>query len=183
MAIDLKKILETMKRTYAFKVKLAADIKDLDFTNLDTILKVKGMIKRTNPTALPLASAPTSFARLKGFFGTIYQLDMEFEYPISESQIKNEICTLMNIDRAFVLVRTAESPLEKMDEDYLNYHDEDYVPVLLNDKQLDSINPEEYYGDKYNAELVKALQSKEAKKYQQGFTELDMNKYTNKEDK
>ena len=179
MAIDLKKILETMKRTYSFRVKLAADIKELDFTNLDTILKVKGMTKRTNPTALPLASAPTSFARLKGFFGTIYQFDMEFEYPITESQIKNEICTLMNIDRAFVIVRTAENPLEKIDNDYLEYNDEDYIPVLLNDKNLDSINPEDYYGDKYNAELVKSLQSKEAKKYQQGFTEVDLKKHSN----
>ena len=86
----------------------------------------------------------------------------------------------MYIDRAFVIVRTAENPLEKIDNDYLEYNDEDYIPVLLNDKNLDNINPEDYYGDKYNAELVKALQSKEAKKYQQGFTEVDLNKHTNK---
>ena len=64
MAIDLKKILDSMKKTYSFRIKLAADVKDMDFKNLDTILKVKGMIKRTNPEALPLASAPTAFARL-----------------------------------------------------------------------------------------------------------------------
>lgn len=180
MAIDLKKILDTMKKTYSFKVKLAADVKELDFKNLDTILKLKGMTSRTNPEALPLASAPTDFARLKGFFGTIYKMDMEFEYPITENQIKNEICTLLNIDRAFVIVRTAESPLEKMDDDYLEYKDEDYVPILLNDENLDNINPEDYYGDKYNDALVKALQSKEAKKHQQGFTEVDLNKHTNK---
>ena len=179
MAIDLKKILDSMKKTYSFRIKLAADVKDMDFKNLDTILKVKGMIKRTNPEALPLASAPTAFARLKGFFGTIYKMDMDFEYPITENQIKNEICTQLNIDRAFVIVRTAESPLEKIDDNYLEYKDEDYIPILLNDKELDNINPEDYYGDKYNEDLVKSLQSKEAKKYQQGFKEVDMEKYTN----
>ena len=86
MAIDLKKILDTMKRTYSFKVKLAADVKDEDLKGLDTILKLKGMTSRTKPEALPLAAAPTDFARLKGFFGTIYKFDMEFEYPISPNE-------------------------------------------------------------------------------------------------
>lgn len=181
MAIDLKKILDSMKKTYSFKIKLAADVKDMDFKNLDTILKVKGMIKRSNPTALPLASAPTDFPRLKGFFGTIYKMEMEFEYPITENQIKNEICTQLNIDRAFVIVRTAESPLEQIDDNYLDYKDEDYVPILLNDENLVNINPEDYYGDKYNEELVKTLQSKEAKKHQQSFKEIDLKKYTNVE--
>ena len=51
MAIDLKKILDTMKRTYSFKVKLAADVKDEDLKGLDTILKLKGMTSRTKPEA------------------------------------------------------------------------------------------------------------------------------------
>ena len=183
MAIDLKKILDTMKKTYSFKVKLAAEVDDSTLKGVDTILKLKGMTKRTKPEALPLAAAPTDFARLKGFFGTIYKFDMEFEYPITPNQIVNELSTQLGLDRAFIIVRTAESPLEQADENYLEYKDEDYVPVLLNDENLDNINPDDYYGDKYNEELVKALQSKEAKKYQQGFTEVDLDKHTNKGDK
>lgn len=183
MAIDLKKILDTMKRTYSFKVKLAAEVKDEDLKGLDTILKLKGMTSRTKPEALPLAAAPTDFARLKGFFGTIYKFDMEFEYPITPNQIVNEISTQLGLDRAFIIVRTAESPLEQADDNYLKYKDEDYVPILLNDENLDNINPEDMYGDKYNEELVKALQSKEAQKYQQHFEEVDLDKHTNKGDK
>jgi hypothetical protein len=179
MAVDLKKILDTMKKTYSFKVKLAAEVDDSTLKGVDTILKLKGMTKRTKPEALPLAAAPTDFARLKGFFGTIYKFDMEFEYPITPNQIVNELSTQLGLDRAFIIVRTAESPLEQADENYLEYKDEDYVPVLLNDENLDNINPDDYYGDKYNEELVKALQSKEAKKYQQGFTEVDLDKHTN----
>ena len=72
--------------------------------------------------------------------------------------------------------------MEKIDDNYLEYKDEDYIPILLNDKELDNINPEDYYGDKYNEDLVKSLQSKEAKKYQQGFKEVDLKKHTNTED-
>lgn len=182
MAIDLKKVLDTMKKTYPFIIKIACDeIKDLDFKKFDTIMKLKGMTKRTNPQSLPLASAPTDFPRLKGFFGTIYKMDIEFEYPITENQIKNELCTLLNIDRAFVIVRTAKSPLEEIDDNYLSYDEDEYVSVLLNDDNLDNINPNDYYGDEYNKELVKVLQSKEAKKHQQGFNEVDLDKHTNKE--
>lgn len=179
MAIDLKKILATMKKTYSFKVKLAAEVQDSDLSGLDTILKLKGMISRSKPEALPLSAAPTDFARLKGFFGTIYKFNMDFEYPITPNQIVNEISTQLGLDRAYIIVRTAESPLEQADDNYLKYKDEDYVPVLLNDENLDNINPEDYYGDKYNEELVKSLQSKEAQKYQQHFEEVDLNKHTN----
>ena len=183
MAVDLKKILDTMKKTYCFKVKLAAEVDNEALKGLDTILTLKGMTKRTKPEALPLAAAPTDFPRLKGFFGTIYKFDMEFEYPITPNQIVNEISTQLGLDRAFIIVRTAESPLEQADANYLAYKDEDYVPILLNDENLDNINPEDMYGDKYNEELVKALQSKEAKKYQQHFEEVDLDKHTNKGDK
>ena len=46
MAIDLKSVLETMKKTYSFKIKLAADVKEEDFKNVDTIYFIeKGEIK------------------------------------------------------------------------------------------------------------------------------------------
>lgn len=67
MAMDLKSILETMKKTYSFRVKIAADITDENLKNVDTILNVKGMTKRTKPEALPLASTPYDFPRLQGF--------------------------------------------------------------------------------------------------------------------
>ena len=44
-----------------------------------------------------------------------------------KNQIKNEICSLNHIDRAFVIVRTLESPLEEIDDNYLEYNEEDYI--------------------------------------------------------
>lgn len=177
MEMDLKSILETMKKTYSFVVKIAANVDDNSFKNVDVILKVKGMTKRTAPKALPLAAAPLDFPRLKEFFGTIYKMEMDFEYPITPNQIVNELSNALSLDRAFIIVRTAESPLEQYDEDYLKYKDEDYAVELLKDKEPNTINAEDYYGDEYNKKLVKSLQSKEAKKYQQGFKELDKKLY------
>ena len=57
---------------------------------------------------------------------------MEFEYPITPTELTNEICTLLNINRAFVIVRTAENPFNKIEEDYLDYNEEDYLPTISN---------------------------------------------------
>lgn len=177
MTLDLKSILQTMKKSYSFIIKIAGDIKENDFKNIDTILTLKGMTKRTKPTALPLAATPLDFPRLKEYFGTIYKLEMEFEYPITPNQIISELSTQLNLDRAFIIVRTAESPFEQYEDDYLKYKDEDYAVQLLNDQEKNDININDYYGDDYNKELIKKLQSKEAKKYQQEFKEVEKSKY------
>lgn len=177
MALELKDILQTMKKEYGFVVKLACDCDIKEYKNnlecLDTILKAKGMIERSEPKALPLAAQPIVFQRLQGFVGTYYTFDMLFEYPITPTELLNEICTLLGLDRAFVIVRTSENPFNKIEEDYLEYDEEDYLPQLITDEMPNNIREEDLVGDSYNEQLVKKLQSKEAKKYQHQFTEVD----------
>lgn len=102
---------------------------------------------------------------------------MDFEYPITPSQIVNELSTQLGLDRAYIVVRNIDAPVEQYESTYLEYKDEDYISQLVQDEIDNKINPNDYYGDEYNKDLVKALQSKEAKKHQQGFTELDKKKY------
>jgi hypothetical protein len=137
------------------------------------------MISRSKPEALPLSAAPTDFARLKGFFGTIYKFNMDFEYPITPNQIVNEISTQLGLDRAYIIVRTAESPLEQYQNDYLKYKDDNGDSILMDDSDKSEVNVDDLYGDVYNEELVKMLQSKEAKQYQNDWKEVN-SKYYNK---
>ena len=177
--MDLKAILATMKKTYSFIIKVAAEIKPEDFKDLDVILRVKGMSKRTNPESMNLASLPVDFPRLKDYYGRIYKIQMDFDYPITENQLRTEICNAFGLSRAYVIVRTAESPLEQYQNNYLDYKDEDGESILMDDSDKSDVNVDELYGDIYNQELVKTLQSKEAKKYQKSFKEVDP-KYYNK---
>ena len=73
---DLKSVLETMKKTYSFVVKVAFDVNDSSFKEIDTILKAKGMVKRTSPKMLPLIAQPLDFPRLKDYFGKIYKFEL-----------------------------------------------------------------------------------------------------------
>ena len=177
--MELKDILASVKKTYSFIVKIASEVKPADFKDIDVILQVTGMSKRTNPESLNLASLPLDFPRLKDYYGRIYKMQIDFDYPITENQLRTEICNGLCLDRAFVLVRTAESPLEQQQENYLKYKDDNGDSILMDDSNKSEINVDDLYGDVYNEELVKLLQSKEAKKYQNEFKEVDP-KYYNK---
>jgi len=182
MALQLKDILQTMKKTYGFVVRIASE-EDLEkaygdrLKALEVILKGKGMTKMGAPKALPLSAQPFVFKRLEGFLGKYYSFDMEFEYPITPTEITNEICSLLCINRAFVVVRTAENPFNKMESDYLEYDENDYIPQLVTDEMPHDIKEEDLVGDEYNKQLVKDLQSKEAKKYQHQWVEVNKKDY------
>lgn len=182
MAIELKDILQSMKKTYGFVVKIACE-GDFDakckpcMDRLVKILKAKGMINQSEPKALPLTAQPLVFKRLKGFVGTYYTFDMEFEYPITPTELTNEICTHLWLDKGHVVVRTAENPFNKIEEDYLEYNEEDYLPQIITDEMPHNIKEEDLVGDSYNEQLVKTLQSKEAKKYQHQWYEVDKKDY------
>lgn len=178
--MELKNILASVKKTYSFVVKIAAEVKPEDFKDIDVILQVKGMSKRTNPEALNLASLPIDFPRLKDYYGRIYKMQIDFDYPITENQLRTEICNGLCLDRAFVIVRNAESPLEKQQEDYLKFKDDNGDSLLMdNNEDKADFDINDLYGDIYNEKMVKMLQSKEAKKYQNEFKEVDP-KYYNK---
>ena len=182
MTLQLKDILQTAKKTYSFVVKIACEKPFEDeyaprMKALNTILTSKGMIKESKPKALPLAAQPLAFQRLQGFVGTYYQWEMEFEYPITPTELTAEICSLLGISRAFVVVRTAENPFNKIEEDYLAYDEKDYIPQLVADAMPNPVKEEELVGDTYNKELVKKLQSKEAKDQQSSFKEVDKKLY------
>lgn len=187
MALELKNILQTMKKEYGFVAKIACDEGDFNkqfgdkLKRLDTILTGKGMSKRGNPTPLPLAAQPMVFQRLKGFLGTYYNMIFTFDYPITPSDLANELCTILGIGKAYVVVRTAEDPFNKIEEDYLKYNEDDYLPQLITDEMPHDIKEEDLVGDSYNKQLVDKLQSKEAKKYQQEFKEVDKKLYNGAE--
>lgn len=182
MTLQLKDILQTAKKTYGFVVKIACE-KPFEeeyaprMKALDTILKGKGMIKQTKPRALPLAAQPLAFQRLQGFVGTYYQYEMEFEYPITPTELTAEICSILCIGRAYVVVRTAENPFNKIEEDYLKYDEKDYIPQMVTDAMPHAIEEKDLVGDEYNKQLVDKLQSKEAKDQQSSFKEVDKNLY------
>ena len=182
MTLQLKDILQNTKRTHSFVVKIACEKNweeccEPNMKRLETILTGKGMINKSSPKALPLSAQPLAFQRLQGFCGTYYQFEMEFEYPITPTELTAEICSILGIGKAYIVVRTAENPFNKIEDDYLKYDEKKYIPQLISDEMPNNVKEEELVGDSYNEKLVKKLQSKEAKDQQSSFKEVDKKLY------
>jgi len=161
MAIDLKKYICEVSKTQKFIVKLAAKPEEDKFNYMKKMLGFKGMSSISELKQLPFNPAPTDFPRLKGFIGEIYELEMEFEYPMTETLLRNEISNYLELGFAYIIVRTAESPLEEYADDYLTIDDKNYEDDLLV-KKFGDVNISDWFGEEHNKNIHKAIEDSEA---------------------
>ena len=131
MAIDLKKYICEVSKKQKFIVKLAQKPEKEKFDYMKKMLGFKGMTSMSDLKQLPFNPAPMDFPRLKDFLGDIYELEMEFEYPMTENLLRSEISNYLELGFAYIIVRYEESPLEEYAEDYLTIEDENYEDDLL----------------------------------------------------
>lgn len=176
MAINLEKYIQETFHPQKFIVKIAQQPEKENVEYMKKMLEYKGMASMTNFKKLPFQPTPTDFPRLKDFLGDIYESEMVFNYPMTENLLRNEITNYLGIGFAYIIVRTAESPLNEYDEDYLEIEDEKYEGDWLK-KKFGNVNIDDWYGEKYNEELAKA-QDKHASSVKNQYEEV---KVENKE--
>lgn len=176
--IDLKKYILETNKPQKFVIKIAQNVDKNLIDYMEKMLKFKGMSKMTAFKELPFQPNPIDFPRLKNFCGTIYKSEMEFDYPMTENLLRSEISNYLNLSFAYIIVRKDDSPLEEYIEDYLTIEDKNYQNDLL-EKKFGNVAPDEWYGDDYNKELVKA-QEKNPSSVTKQYEEIKLEK--NKEE-
>lgn len=167
--IDLKKYILETNKPQKFIVKIAQDVDKKLINYMEKMLKFKGMSSMTPFKEMPFQPNPIDFPRLKNFCGAIYKSEMEFDYPMTENLLRNEISNYLNLSFSYIIVRREESPLEEYTEDYLTIEDKNYQNDLL-EKKFGDINPKDWYGEEYIEKLVKAQEvnpSSVTKQYQE----------------
>ena len=155
MAIKLEEYIQKTHKPQTFVVRIAAKPEKENVEYLKKMLEFKGMSSMTQFKSLPFQPAPTEFPRLKDFLGEIYECEMTFDYPMTETLLRNEVSNYLNLGFAYIIIRTEESPLEEYLEDYLKIEDEKYEDDLLQQK-FGNVDISKYYGEEYNENLVKA---------------------------
>jgi len=149
--------LTESKKTYTYRIKLAKECSGEDLTRIENHLAKYDVQKVSSPTKLMLQSVPYDFPQLRGY--EIYVVEFETNLPASAYQIQTELQTLLGISDGFMKVRSDQEPLEKAEME-LNGADTKEVSSLLADStysEAESINPDDYFGDKYNTSFVKEL--------------------------
>ena len=178
MALSLDKVLFNYKRTYSFDVKIAMPLKSetLDFTTLDAILDGKGMTERTQIKKLPMSALPLCFRHLEEFVGEVYQTEMKFVYPITATELRNEISTVMQINFNYIRVIPAKHPFLKDEENYYKFSEDDLAAEAVATARDFAIADGINYNSKYLDELVNTLNSPEVQELNHSFKEVDLKK-------
>jgi hypothetical protein len=153
MAKTFKDYLMEGKKTYPFKVKIAGEITNEQEECMKSLLS-KYQIATFNKTKkTPVQALPLDFPRLNNVEVNIW--DVTLDYPVTSHELINYLGNGLRINEQFIVVRNPNEPSEEYQQP-----SETYDGALLTDstyKESPNANPDDFYGDKYNASFVKAL--------------------------
>lgn len=146
------------KKKYLFKIKVAGDLTEDFEAKLKTLLEKYSVENFTKNSTTPIQSLPLDFPSLRNQQVTIY--DTTLQYPATQYELHEYICNNMGMYADKIVVRSPFDPTEA-------YQTESDGPkgALLSDpnyKELPKIKTDDYYGTKYNQNMLKEL-AKESK--------------------
>lgn len=154
MAKNLSDYILLAEKDYEYKIKLATEVTEKQFDDLETLLTKYDLKEVKNITRLPIQKAPLDFQNLAPT--EVYVIDIVTRLPISDTTLVEEIYRKVGINNNLIVVRGKNSPYEQE----LNKIDnkKEYV-TKITDPDYKSDGPEKsnLYGDEYNKEMVETI--------------------------
>lgn len=141
------------KKTYSFKVKIAGDVTNEAETMLKSLLEKYQVLEFKKLAKTPVQALPLDFPRLHNSEVNIW--DVTLDYPVTPHELINYLGNGLRINEQRIVVRNPNEPSEEYQQPSKKYEG-----ALLNDpdhKEAPNADFNDYYGDKYNASFVKAL--------------------------
>ena len=145
--------LTESKKTYPFKVKIAGSFTTEQEANLRSLLEKYKIVEFKKSAQTPVQSLPLDFPRLQNAEVNIFEVSLD--YPVASHELASYLGNGLRILEQHIVVRKPGEPSEEYQEPQ-----EKRTGALLNDpdyKEAGSPKFEDYYGDKYNASLIKTL--------------------------
>jgi hypothetical protein len=162
---SFKEYLTESKKTYPFKIKIAGDMSSEQEDTLKILLAKYQVVEFKKAGKTPVQSLPLDFPRLTNSEVNIYEVVVD--YPVASHELANYLGNGLKILEQRIVVRKPGEPSEEYQEPQ-----EKREGALLNDseyKESPNVDSNDYYGDKYNASFVKALNDDlKAKRKEQG---------------
>lgn len=145
-------------KKYPFKLKIAGDLAEDTETKIKSLLEKFGVDKFAKISTTPIQSLPLDFPTMNNVNVSIYEVTLN--YPTTPQELHGYICGNAKLPAGSVVVRNPLEPTEAYQEET-----EKRKGALLDDpdyKEAGKIKSEDYYGGKYNQNLLKEL-AKESK--------------------
>lgn len=150
---SFKEYLTESKKTYSFKVKIAGDVTNEQEESMKSLLSKYQVSSFKKAGKTPVQSLPLDFPRIQNAEVNIYEVTVD--YPVTSFELKNYLGNGLRINEQAIVVRNPNEPSEEYQEP-----GEKREGALLNDseyKEAPNADFNQFYGDKYNASFVKAL--------------------------
>lgn len=144
-------------KTYEFRVKIAGEITDEHMERIENHMERFGLESISKPKRTPIQKQPAGFGEsVKD--SAVNVMEIETNYPATPQQLTAALQDILDLPESHVVVANKNDPEEIAREVAVDKKQEDYKPILVNDYEVEKLDPT--FGDEYNANFLKELETR-----------------------
>ena len=163
MKKTLLEYVQTNEKEYAVRIKTTFEPDNDTLNRIERHLKKYDVVDVKKPERIMLQANPIDFPENHGW--EIYVTDAITRLPVSYDVLHEELVKLLCIHASQIKVRNPEAPREEEAETQDEEQKEQEYHVRLTDPKYSEVEKDtkQYFGDAFNADFLKGLQTKERK--------------------
>lgn len=157
---SFRSYLVESEQTYKFRIKMAEKCSDETMDALETALQKYDMKSMSKPKKTPIQEHPMDFQTLQN--AEVFIMDTELQYPVTAHQLYEYISKTVGVPASHLVVIDQAHPEEIAREEALKEEGDEYEAKLddAEYKDADKIKAEDHFGDKYNENMLKDLETR-----------------------
>jgi len=157
---SLKQFIIESEQEYDFRIKVACECDSDMMDKLESALEKWELKSLSKPKRTPIQEHPMDFQTLKNTDVNI--MDAKLSYPVTANELYEYISETVGIPANMLVVINKNHPEEIAREEALKEEGDEYVAKLEDAeyKDADNIKSEDHYGDKYNENMLKDLETR-----------------------
>ena len=157
---SFRSYLVESEQTYKFRIKMAEKCSDETMDALETALQKYDMKSISKPKKTPIQEHPMDFQTLTN--AEVFIMDTELQYPVTAHQLYEYISQTVGVPASHLVVINQDHPEEIAREEALQEEGDEYEAKLddAEYKDADKIKAEDHFGDKYNENMLKDLETR-----------------------
>lgn len=163
MKKTLLEYVQNNEKEYPVRIKTTFELDSDTLDRIERHLKKYDVVAVSKPERVMLQANPIDFPENQGW--EIYITDAVTRLPVSYDILQAELVNMLCVHASQIKVRNPEAPREEEAEAQEEPKKEEEYHVRLTDPKYAEIEQDKkkYFGDDFNAEFLKGLQTKERK--------------------
>ena len=154
---SFKSYLVESEQTYKFRIKMAEMCDDERMNALEAALEKYDVKSISKPKKTPIQEHPMDFQTLQN--AEVFIMDAELSYPVTAHQLYEYISQTVGVPASHLVIINSDHPEEIAREEAAKSEGEEYETLLDSDYK-DANNAKDNFGDEYNENMLKSLETR-----------------------